>query len=283
MPRTAALALVPVLLACADSKNTESVGELHILSPATGQTLALNESVRLEVEGLDPEGAALALDEVTWAVHGTDWTAQGNGFDVGDLPSGWSLLTAVAEVQGTALKDAVEVVVSEDADLWGFGETDTHQDEESDTGDTGGSTSAGDTSSTTGIDHELLLSFYPSPVFEARGYTDCTASYSAVLETKLTGECPHADLTVEGDLSQDTGDCPGELLSSIPDHAIYGMDRGHAEGWDLWVVDDGVWVAAGVAEKDGNDFVLDITLGVTSGGVYAGEVVFTFAFFPQSA
>ncbi len=273
------IAMTAPLTACsegADDTDTGSTPLLEILSPGIGEELFVGGEVWLEAAASTPSGTALPMSNVLWIVHGTDWTTEENGIWVTDLPTGWGLLLVYADVEDQRLYADIEVVVEDNADIWN---PDRSPDDTQDTGldpeeDTGGVLSSG-------IGHVLSLAYTPSEVFEGRGYTDCTSTYSTNLEPRTSGGmCPHTDLTVEGPLAMDAGDCPGQLLASIPEQVVYGIDRGNPEGWGMWVADEGTWVGVGAAVPSGSSFLLDTTLTVTLGGIIAGEVDFRFEFTP---
>ncbi|GEM_PF-4270315 len=264
--------LLVTVLACSATDTADSTvaalsSSLSILSPDDGAELVQGESVWLEVAGIGPEGDEAEPADVRWTVHGTEWEALGNQVQVRDLPEGWALLLATAVVEGSEATDGVEIVVLE-------GDTRT--------GDTGTTQTADTGSAAGGIDHVLSLVYDPSPVFEAKGYSTCTASYSAELLPRTSGDlCPETDLTVDGALSVDAASCPAELLSSIPDPIAYGIDQGHSDGWDLWVPDSGNWYSIGVATDQGGGLYRLLTeQAVRSEGVNGGTVTWRFDFQP---
>lgn len=242
---------------------TASGATLRILSPSDGAQVDEGEPVWLEVKAEDAGLTAVEPADVVWTVHGTDWQVPGNRVWVSDLPRGWALVVATATVDGAEVSDGVEIVVGGSGTGDDTGPTDTN---------TGGPGP---------IDHVMSLVFEPSPDFENKGYATCSASFSAQLRPRTSGDlCPDTDLTFEGSLAQDSSDCPPELLGSIPDPIAYGIDVAHPDGWGLYVPDRGSWFSIGVAEDTGGAYRLIVEQTAEEKGVTVGDVTWRFDFTP---
>ncbi len=230
-----------------------------ILSPAEGAELYEEVLVWLEVEARDLDGWALALEDVTWSVHGTDWEILGNAVET-LLPRGWGLLIVEALAEGTAVTASVEVRVEDGA------------------GDTG---STGSTTEDVLLGHTITFAYTPSKGWRSQGYTECIATYGSDLVERTGAEiCPDGDITWEGTLARLGSDCDPVLTASIPDQVAYGMDTSSNTSWRVWIEATGAWQEVGATALEGADHVVTVTNRLDASGSYAGTADVTMRFSP---
>jgi hypothetical protein len=99
-----------------DSGSGDSGGDhpyyvLEILSPADGSAFSEGDEVFLDVSLIEDGGADTTAVSITWTLNTGDWTVDGDGVNVTDLPVGVHVLTATADVGPNGLSKFVNISV----------------------------------------------------------------------------------------------------------------------------------------------------------------------------